>query len=206
MNRREKPHATRTPTRRQSRHPTSDHVPIWRSRLQPPSVEPRVDSFRDNSPSGLEHHVVSHIGEEFGFGAICTCRCVHFVRRDPPSHSAPNTRSGVVTRSGLSRFGKTVSRRAVELSSCSCAAMRTTSGSGVCAQKKASRASVGVFNPGNCLPVMAALIESHGCRFILRTDAAADPPGGNDASSTAAGASCDSRYFGTTKDGVPGAV
>ena len=79
--------------------------------------EPCVDSFGDISPPGFEQHVVAHVGQEFGFGAICTCRCAHFVRCDAPSDSAPKTSSGAVTRSGLSRLGNTVSRRAFELSS-----------------------------------------------------------------------------------------
>ena len=42
------------------------------------SAEPGVDSFSDGSPAGLEHHVVTHVGEEFCFGAICACRCKYF--------------------------------------------------------------------------------------------------------------------------------
>ncbi len=42
------------------------------------SAEPRVDSFSDGNPPGLEHHVVTHVGEEFCFGAICACRCAYF--------------------------------------------------------------------------------------------------------------------------------
>ena len=50
--------------------------------LQPVSVEPCVDSFSYSSPSRLEHHVVTHVGEEFCFGAICACRCAYFFRGD----------------------------------------------------------------------------------------------------------------------------
>lgn len=37
---------------------------------QPVRAEPVVDSFSDGSPPGLQHHVVTHAGEEFCFGAI----------------------------------------------------------------------------------------------------------------------------------------
>ena len=50
--------------------------------LQSVSAEPRVDSFSDGSPARLEHHVVTDVGEEFCFGAICACRCAYFFRGD----------------------------------------------------------------------------------------------------------------------------
>src|SRR5689334_12795865 len=32
--------------------------------------EPRVDSFGDGSPSWLEHHVVTHVGEDLRLGTV----------------------------------------------------------------------------------------------------------------------------------------
>src|SRR6202035_3130079 len=42
--------------------------------LQASVSEPAVDPFGDRLPSGLKHHVVAHVGEELGFGAICAGR------------------------------------------------------------------------------------------------------------------------------------
>jgi hypothetical protein len=38
-----------------------------------------MDSFGDSCPSGLEHHLVSHVGEDFCLGAIRACCFTHFV-------------------------------------------------------------------------------------------------------------------------------
>jgi hypothetical protein len=37
-----------------------------------------VDSVGDGSPPGFQHHVVTHAGEEFCFGAICARRRKYF--------------------------------------------------------------------------------------------------------------------------------
>ena len=50
--------------------------------LQALSAEPGVDSLGDRSPTSFEHHVVTHVGEEFRFGTVCACRCVYFFRGD----------------------------------------------------------------------------------------------------------------------------
>ena len=38
------------------------------------SAEPGVDSFSDGSPAGLQHHLVTHVGDEFCSGSICARR------------------------------------------------------------------------------------------------------------------------------------
>jgi len=52
---------------------------IGASYLKPVRAEPGVDSFSDSSPPGLQHHVVTHVGEEFRFGAICARRRKYFL-------------------------------------------------------------------------------------------------------------------------------
>jgi len=37
---------------------------------QMPGFEPYMDSFGDGSPSGLKHHVMTHVGEDLCIGNV----------------------------------------------------------------------------------------------------------------------------------------
>ena len=65
--------------------------------LRPVRAEPVVDSFRDGRPARLEHHVVTHVGEELCFGAICARRCAYFLSMHAPSSRAQDQHRGCHT-------------------------------------------------------------------------------------------------------------
>ena len=80
-----RPGVTATGTTRRRHDVRISRKPVMRRRtvempraLQPVRAEPGVDSFSDGSPPGLQHHVVTHVGEEFCFGAICARRRKYF--------------------------------------------------------------------------------------------------------------------------------
>ena len=168
MNRREKPHATRTPTRRQSRHPTSDHVPIWRSRLQPRASSHVWIRFATTAHPGSSIMSCPISGKNsasvryaravactsFGVTSV-TFRTQYKKRRRYPLGFKP-VRKDRLQEGGRALFLQ-LRGHANDLR---LGRMRA---------EKASRASVGVFNPGNCLPVMAALSKAMGAvsSFVL---------------------------------------
>jgi hypothetical protein len=64
-----KPAATLVQSQHGATASGSGHSPAPRA-SQPLRAEPDVDPFGDASPPRLQHHVMTHAGEEFCFGAI----------------------------------------------------------------------------------------------------------------------------------------
>lgn len=67
-----------------------------RRKLVALSAEPGVDSSGNGDPPGFEHHVVTHVGEDFCSGAVGTCGGVHFRLSPGPGTGdrQPSTRLG----------------------------------------------------------------------------------------------------------------
>lgn len=62
--------------------PLASRILAFRGRLESMGAEPRMNSFGNGSPFGLEHHVMTHVGEEFGLGPVRTRHSAYFVRGD----------------------------------------------------------------------------------------------------------------------------